>query len=281
MRGPSPTVRRRELGVLLRQLRTERGLSVEDVSARLLFSATKLSRIETGHTSASPRDIRDLCDLYSVTDPAEREHLMVLAREGKQRAWWQSYGLPYATYVGLEAEAISIRVYQSCVVPGLLQTEDYARAMLWSTVPPLSTHELEQRLQARLRRQALLTQSAAPQYHAILDEAALHRRVGGPAVMRAQLERLNESAQLPNVTVQVISNDTGAHPAMESVFCILEFGRHLVSDVVYVEGLVGNLYLERAADLERYHAVFDHLLTIASNPQDSAALIADIIARFK
>ncbi len=123
-RGGSPTVRRRELGALLRKLRADRGLTAEEVTERLLFSPTKLSRIETGQSGASPRDIRDLCDLYEVADPPEREHLMLLAREGKQRGWWQDYDLPYATYVGLEAEAALINVYQSGAVPGLLQTEE-------------------------------------------------------------------------------------------------------------------------------------------------------------
>jgi transcriptional regulator with XRE-family HTH domain len=273
MRGGSPTIRRRELGGLLRTLRADHGLTAEEVTARLLFSPTKLSRIETGHSGASPRDIRDLCDLYQVRDPAEREHLMLLAREGKQRGWWQDYDLPYATYVGLEAEAVSINVYQSGAVPGLLQTEEYARGMLRAEAPPFSTQEVEQRVQARLTRQALLVQGDGPRYHAILDEAALHRRVGGLQVMCAQLEHIAEAAHLPNVTVQVISFETGAHPAMESIFSILDFEQPLVSDIAYVEGLVGNLYLERPTDLERYRKIFSHLRTIALNPSDSILLI--------
>jgi transcriptional regulator with XRE-family HTH domain len=279
-RGGSPTVRRRELGALLRKLRADRGLTAEEVTERLLFSPTKLSRIETGQSGASPRDIRDLCDLYEVADPPEREHLMLLAREGKQRGWWQDYDLPYATYVGLEAEAALINVYQSGAVPGLLQTEEYARAMLRAQVPPFSTRELEQRVQARLTRQELLVQSNGPRYHAILDEAALHRGVGGPKVMRAQLQRISESAQLPNVTVQVISFEAGAHPAMESVFSILNFEQPLVSDIVYVEGLVGNIYLERSADMERYRKIFSHLRTIALNPSDSISLLTRISASY-
>lgn len=279
-RGVSPTVRRRELGALLRKLRADHGLSAEEVTARLLFSPTKLSRIETGQSGASPRDVRDLCDLYGVTDPAEREHLMILAREGKQRGWWQDYDLPYATFVGLEAEAVSIDVYQSGTVPGLLQTEEYARAMLRAGVPPFSRQELEQRLQARLTRQDLLVQDAAPRYHAVIDEAALHRQVGGSEVMRDQLQRIGQSAQLPNITVQVIPYEAGAHPAMESIFSILSFGQALVSDIVYVEGLVGNVYLERPADIERYHEVFAHLSTIALTPSDSISLLTGIATSY-
>jgi Domain of unknown function (DUF5753)/Helix-turn-helix domain len=256
-------------------------MTAEDVTARLLFSPTKLSRIETGHSGASPRDIRDLCVLYQVTDPAQREHLMALAREGKQRGWWQDYDLPYATYVGLEAEAVAIDVYQSGAVPGLLQTEEYAHAMLVAGLPPLNAQELEQRVQARLTRQALLVQAdRPPQYYAILDEAALRRRVGGPEVMRAQLQRISQSAQLANVTVQVIPFDMGAHPAMESVFSILSFEQPLVSDVVYVEGLVGNIYLERRPDVEKYRKIFAQLRTIALSAEDSMPLISSIAASY-
>ncbi len=246
--GGSPTIRRRELGALLRALRADRGLTAEEVTERLLFSPTKLSRIETGHSGASQRDVRDLCELYGITEPAERARLMNLAREGKQRGWWQDFDLPYATFVGLEAEAASISVYHSATVPGLLQTEDYARAMLRG--------------------------------EAILDEAVLHRQVGGPAVMRAQLQRIIQSAHLPGVTLQVITSEAGAHPAMESVFSILEFETPLVSDIVYVEGLVGNIYMERAADLARYRLVFSRLSTIALNSADSIDLINKISASY-
>jgi transcriptional regulator with XRE-family HTH domain len=280
MNGSSPTIRRRELGALLRRLRTDRGLSVEEATARLMFSPTKLSRIETGQSGASPRDIRDLSDLYGVTDPAERDRLMTLAREGKQRGWWQDYELPYATYVGLEAEAVSIEVYEAGTVPGLLQTAEYARAMLLVEVPPFSNEELERRLQARLTRQAHLLQSQGPRYHAILDESVLHRQVGGPQVMHAQLQRIIQSAQLRNVMIQVIPFDAGAHPAMDSVFNILGFEKPLISDIVYVEGLVGNIYLERPADLERYRKIFSFLESLALNVSDSVTLIGRLTASY-
>jgi transcriptional regulator with XRE-family HTH domain len=281
-RGGSPTIRRRELGALLRALRTEHGLTAEEVTARLLFSPTKLSRIETGQSGASARDIRDLCQLYDVTDPRERENLMTLAREGKQRGWWQDYAILYGTYVGLEAEASSIDIYQSAVVPGLLQTEEYVRAMLQTQVPPFSLEEIQQRVQTRLTRQDLLTpgEDTRLQYHAVLDEAALHRRVGGPQVMAAQLRRLAESAEQPNVRVQVLPFEAGAHPAMESNFCILTLDQPLVSDVVYVEGLVGNVYLEKQSDVERYRRVFSRLRAIALNEPDSISLITRLAASY-
>jgi transcriptional regulator with XRE-family HTH domain len=275
----NPTFRRRELGFLLRQLRIERGLSVEDVTTRLLFSPTKLSRLETGRAGASPRDIRDLSDLYGVADPTERQRLMDLAREGKQRGWWQEYALPYATYVGLEAEAASISEYNSDLVPGLLQVEDYARAVVQSAAdPPPDDPTIEQRVVARIKRQVLLTQDDGPLFHCILDEGALRRPVGGPAVMRAQLARIVELATLPKITFQLIPLDVGAHPGLESTFVILDFEEPTVNDVVYVGGLVGNLYMESVADLERYRRVFSRLLSIALSPEDSIAAVRRIAA---
>jgi transcriptional regulator with XRE-family HTH domain len=266
------------LGFLLRQYRTERGLSVEDVTVRLLFSATKLSRLETGRAGVSPRDIRDLCDLYQVTDAAERQQLMDLAREGKQRAWWQEYALPYATYVGLEAEATSISSYHSDVIAGLFQVEDYARAIFRTTEPPLDEATIEQRVEARTRRQVLLTQDPGPLFHCILDEGALRRPVGGSAVMHAQMQRLIEAARLPRVTFQVIPLAVGAHPAMDSNFSVIEFEESMINDVVYVEGLIGNIYLENAVELERYRDVFARLRSIALSPDDSVTAVAQIAA---
>jgi transcriptional regulator with XRE-family HTH domain len=149
------------------------GMSIDDVAERAMFSATKLSRLETGRVGASPRDIRDLCIVYGITDAAERERLMALAREGKQRAWWQRFEVPYATYIGLEAEAVSISDYNTDVVTGLLQVEGYARAIFESSEPPLEPASIEQRIEARLKRQALLAQDDGPLFHCILDEGAL------------------------------------------------------------------------------------------------------------
>ena len=226
---------------MLRKLRTDRELTVEEVSKRLLFSPTKLSRLETGRAGASPRDIRDLCLLYEVTDAAERDRLMTLAREGKQRAWWQKFDLPYATYVGLEAEATSISDFNSDLVTGLLQVEGYARAIFESGEPPLAHATIEQRLEARIKRQAVLEQDSGPFLRCILDEQALRRPVGGSAVMHSQLARIIEVAKFPKVTIQIIPVDVGAHPGMDSTFVLLEFDEPMVNDAVYVEGLVGNL----------------------------------------
>lgn len=274
----SPTVRRRELGALLRKLRTEKGLTVEQAADQLLFSMSKLSRMETGHGIATPRDIRDLCGLYGVTDEAERDRMLRLAREGKQAGWWQGYDLPYSTYVGLEAEAITISDFQSSVIPGLLQTADYARAGHEGAMPRLSAQEIERRIEAKLTRQGILRQADPPSFRAVLDEAVLHRLVGGPLVMGLQLERLIEAADLPNVTIQVIPFALGAHPGVESNFNILEMPPP-TPGVIFVEGLVGSIYLERPEELKRYQQIFERLQNIALSPKDTIKLIAKVRAR--
>lgn len=277
----SPTVRRRELGALLRALRTERSMTVDQVAAVLLCSPSKVSRMETGQRGATARDIRDLCALYEVTDPQERARMARIAAEGKQQGWWQSYELDYfATYVGLEEDATATRNFQSTTVPGLLQTADYARAMHESGVPEFTPEKIERIIQARLKRQQLLTKDSPLRLWAILDEPVLHRLVGGFNVMQDQLQRLVDAAQLPNVTIQVIPFSAGAHPAMESSFDILEFAVPAPS-LVYVEGLIGYMYLERSQDLLRYAEVFERLCDIALNPQESIELMAETAARYK
>jgi transcriptional regulator with XRE-family HTH domain len=271
----SPTVRRRELGALLRALRNQNGLTVEQAADQLLCSPSKVSRMETGHGAATPRDIRDLCNLYGVTDQAERDRLMKLARESKLQGWWQSYDLTYATYVGLEAEAVAISDFQSSVVPGLLQTPDYARAGHEGTMPRLSNEQIEMQIQAKLTRQSLLTQVNPLTFRAVMDEAVLRRVVGGPQVMGKQLDRLIEVARLPNVTLQIIPFTVGSHPGLESNFNILELPKPTPS-IVFVEGLVGSMYLERAEDLKRYQEVFERLQTVALSPKDTINAIAKI-----
>ena len=276
----SPTVRRRELGALLRALRTQKGLTVEQASERLMFSMSKLSRMETGHGAATPRDIRDLCDLYGVTDEAERGRMMALAREGKQQAWWQSYDLGYATYVGLETEAVAISAFQSSVVHGLLQTADYARAGHEGAMPRLDPDQIEMQIEAKLTRQRILTRGNPPRFTVVLDEAALHRVVGGRQVMAAQLAKILDISALPNIVVQVLPYDVGAHPAVESNFTIVELPTP-TPGVVFVEGLIGSTYLERDDDLKRYREIFNRLQSIALSPKDSADLIANLSRSYR
>jgi transcriptional regulator with XRE-family HTH domain len=268
----SPTVRRRELGALLRALRNERGLTVDQVAAELLCSPSKVSQ-----RGATQRDVRDLCDLYGVTDAALREHLMTLAREGKQQGWWQSFTvpLPHTIYVGLEQEATSIVMFNSAVVPGLLQVASYSRAIHLNGLPRLDDIAIEERLEERRIRQQLLTRKDAPEVEVLLDEAVLHRPLGGGAVMRDQLDRILAVADYPNVTMRVVPFHIGAHPALESNFIILEFFGQAAT-VVYVEGLVGPIYVERQQDVDRYLQAVSQLHDLALSPKDSALLVASI-----
>jgi transcriptional regulator with XRE-family HTH domain len=278
----SPTVRRRELGALLRRMRQEAQLTVQQVADRLLIAPSSISRLETGQRSASARDIRDLCELYGVTDATVRRHLEDLAREGRKQAWWQGYDLPYATYVGLEAEAASISDFEPGVVPGLLQTPAYSRAVHEGALPRLSQPAIDQRVEERRRRQAILTRQdpPPPRLHAILDESVLRRVVGSPAVMAAQLAQLIAACELPNVTVQVLGYGAGAHPALDSTFILLHFAPP-VPAVVYVEGLLGQKYLDQPSDVERYERVFERLQELALGQQASLGLMAGICAAYK
>lgn len=275
----SPTLRRRELGALLRALRNRQGLTVEQVAERLLCSTSKVSRMETGQRGATLRDVRDLCEIYGVTDKDRIDHLMDLAREGKQQGWWQSYDLDYATYVGLEEAAASLSYYQSSLVPGILQTPDYARAVHEAGYQEYAPGRIDKHVDVRMRRQRLLTQEPPLEVSVVLDEAVLHRRVGGPAVMAGQLAHLVEVAKLKSVTIQVIPFAAGAHPAMDSMFDILEFRESALPSVVYVEGLMGWLYIERPQDISRYVKVFQLLRTAALAPKESIRLIAEVQAQ--
>jgi transcriptional regulator with XRE-family HTH domain len=261
---------------MLRALRNERGLTVDQVAAELLCSPSKVSRLETGQRGATLRDIRDLCNLYGVTEAADRERLMTLAREGKQQGWWQSYDLDYATYVGLEEAAISMKIFHSAVVPGLLQTAGYTRALHQAYIPPLEPEVIERRVEERLTRQRrVLDKVDPPRIEIVMDEAVLHRPVGGSAGISEQLGRITEIAAREGVTIQILPFEVGAHPALESDFIILEFNGQAAS-TIYVEGLAGPIYLERPQDLERYLQVFERLRVVADSPKGSVARIAKI-----
>jgi transcriptional regulator with XRE-family HTH domain len=276
----SPTVRRRELGALLRGLRLKQRLTVERAAEQLMFSMSKLSRIETGHGVPTARDLRDLCELYSVTGEAERDRMAKLAAEGRQQAWWQSYDLGYETYAGLEAEASAISAFQSSVIHGLLQTAEYARAGHESAMPKLDPDQIDLQIEAKLTRQHLLTGVRPPRLAVVLDEAALRRMTGGHLVMAAQLAKILDISARPGVTVQVLPFELGSHPALESNFTILDLPGQ-APDVVFVEGLIGSTYLERADDLKRYREIFCKLQSMALNSQDTAELIAQLIRSYK
>lgn len=278
MTSPSPTVRRRELGARLRALRMERGLTVDDVAARMEVSPAKISRIETAARGVSLADVRFLCDLYQVS-PEERDRLILLTRESKRRSWWQEYGLPesVATYVGLEDSATSIHQYDTSLIPGLLQTERYATAVTSGILPDATAETVGQIVQARILRQGRLMEDEPPDLWAVVDEAALRREAGSAEIMREQMEELVVRSRRPNVTLQVIPLSAGAHPGMNSAFEILYLEE--VSDVVHVEGLVGAFFLQSPGDLIRYRRAFDQLRAIALSPRDTRALVEDLITQ--
>jgi transcriptional regulator with XRE-family HTH domain len=260
----------------LRDLRTGQGLTVEEVAEKLLCSATKISRAETGSRRAALRDVRDLCALYNV-NPEETAQLMELAREARQQGWWTQYDdLKIPQLIGLEQEATVITCFAMFFVPALLQTEDYASAIIKAIAPRIHPDILRQRVEARMRRQLLLEKPMPPRYRALLDEAALHRQVGGPLIMNAQLGKILQLVQEEKATVQVIPYRAGAYAAVDSNFTFLEFGGSSLPGIVFVEGLESQLYLEKPAELARYAESLEHLRDTALTPRDSINLIADL-----
>jgi transcriptional regulator with XRE-family HTH domain len=270
-----PQLRRRELSAELRSLRNTAGLTIEQVAASLMCSPSKVSRMESGNRTVTLRDVRDLCALYQVTDSTKRDHLMELAREGRKQGWWQSYGLPYGTYIGLEADANSISCYNGTLIDGLLQTTDYSRVLETAGWVERDAEQIERRVAVRLRRQSLLDGDSPLRLRAMIDESALHRVMGNSSIMKAQLNHLVEISRRTNVTIRIIPYTTGAHAALDSIFTILEFPGTLPG-IVYVEGLFGSIYLERAQDMERYQHVFSLLETIAASEDESIELISRI-----
>lgn len=276
-RSGSPTLRRLELGTLLKALRNERGLTVEQTGEQLGFSPSKVSRLENGLRGASARDIRDLCDLYDVQGE-RRQQLLDLAAAGKQQAWWQSRNLAYSNYVGLEDAAAVIRDFGLGVVPGLLQTADYARAVMTARIPRLSAEDIDQRVAARMERQRLLTAETPPQFDAVLDEAVLHRVAGSRRVMQAQMNRLLEVSDLPKVDIRVLPYDAGIPPVVTSKFILLSFDESAVPGVVFVEMHTGDLYLGPADGLADYEQAFHAIHTMAATPSKTRQIIAGISA---
>jgi transcriptional regulator with XRE-family HTH domain len=276
--GTSPTLRQRELGLRLRELRHALGLTVEEVGERMLCSATKISRMETGVRRASLHDVRELCRIYQVTEQAEVDQLMDLARQAREAGWWTQYDDPVLSpLLGLEQEAVAVTSFSMYHVPALLQSADYARAIIKGVERKIEPAMLDQRVEARLRRQQLLEKDVPPRYRVLIDEAVLHRQVGSPAVMQAQLDRL--LAYIPNekATIQVIPWNAGAHASVDSNFDFLEFGESSPQPpIVYVEGLFSSRYLERPAEIARYSEAIEYLRDAALNIRDSTSLIHKI-----
>ncbi|WP_026150486.1 helix-turn-helix domain-containing protein [Streptomyces prunicolor] len=278
----NPTVRRRRLGQELRRLRELKGMTAEEVAERLLVSQSKISRLENGRRSISQRDVRDLCGVYEVEDVRIVDSLMQMAKDSRQQGWWHSFGdIPYSVYIGLETDAASLRVYDPQVVPGLLQTREYAEALITGALPESAPADVEKRVQVRLRRQERISAAENPlRLWAVLDEAALRREVGNKQVMIGQLEGLIEMSQLPHVTVQVIPFAMGAHPGVSGQYAILEFPDAADSSVVYIEGVTSDLYLEKAQDVQKYSVMYEHLRAQALNADQSREFISDVAKEY-
>ncbi|MEU2282125.1 helix-turn-helix transcriptional regulator [Streptomyces sp. NPDC013178] len=278
----NPTVRRRRLGQELRKLREDKGMTAEQVADRLLVSQSKISRLENGRRSISQRDVRDLCGVYEVEDQRIVESLMQMAKDSRQQGWWHAFGdVPYSVYIGLETDAASLRVYDPQVVPGLLQTRQYAETLISGALPETAATEIEKRVQVRMRRQERISAEENPlRLWTVMDEAALRRVVGNKSLMRDQLEHLVEQSQLPHVTVQVIPFEMGAHPGLNGQYAILEFPDASDSSVVYIEGVTSDLYLEKPNDVQKYSVMYEHLRAQALNVDQSRQFIADIAKEY-
>jgi transcriptional regulator with XRE-family HTH domain len=284
-RRQTPTVRLRRLAAELRGLRTAAGLTREEVSEQTNINSATLYRLETAKVRPQRRTLLALLDIYGVTDEEQRTNLIALSRQATQLGWLQAYEneLPelYTTYISFEAEARSVRNYESLFVPGLLQAEGYARAVIAGATPIAGADYVDSRVEARMQRQASLTKKSPLSLWAIVDEAALHRLVGGPAIMVEQLGRLVEASKQPHITLQVLPFGIGAHPGMPGSFAMMDFPDTADPELVYIDSMAGDLFLEREADVRRFTVIFEHLRAAALNPADSARLIADIAATIK
>ena len=272
-----PTVRRRRLGAELRRLRDSAGYKLEEVAGMLGVAPSTLSRIETGKAPTKSAYLSQLLELYQVTDAGQRQILVDMAREGHRKGWWAAYDdvLPsgLGVYVGLEAEASGLRSYEIGVVHGLLQTTDYARAILRASAPH-TADQIERLVDLRMERQRRLDDNPPLDLWVIHDEAVIRRTVGGPVVMRHQLAHLLVAAGLPGVTLQVLPFDTGAHAGHDGPFSIVEFHDRSDSEVVYVESTAGPIYLEKDREVRASAEVFDRLRAAALPPEASLDLIS-------
>jgi transcriptional regulator with XRE-family HTH domain len=273
-----PTVRRRRLGAELRRLRDSAGYKLEEVAGMLGVAPSTLSRIETGKAPTKSAYLSQLLELYQVTDAGQRQILVDMAREGHRKGWWAAYDdvLPsgLGVYVGLEAEASGLRSYEIGVVHGLLQTTDYARAILRASAPRHTADQIERLVDLRMERQRRLDDNPPLDLWVIHDEAVIRRTVGGPVVMRHQLAHLLVAAGLPGVTLQVLPFDTGAHAGHDGPFSIVEFHDRSESEVVYVESTAGPIYLEKDREVRASAEVFDRLRAAALPPEASLDLIS-------
>jgi hypothetical protein len=283
LRAAGPTVLRMLVGAQLRRFRETAGISTEDAGYEIRGSHSKISRMELGRVGFKERDVADLLTLYGVTAPDLREPLMELAEHANTPGWWQQYGdvVPgwFEPYLGLEQGAVLVRVYAVHEVPELLQTPDYARALITARHPGAPQDEIERRAELRTRRRRVFERPDPLRLWAILDEAALRRTVGGAAVMRAQIEHLVEMAALPNITVQILPFTSGGHAAEGGPLTLLRFAEPDLPDVVYLEQLTGALYPDRTSDIARYRDVMNRIGVQAEPPARTPGILRDVLSR--
>jgi transcriptional regulator with XRE-family HTH domain len=276
-----PTVVRMLVGAQLRQLREARGISREDAGYAIRASHSKISRLELGRTSFKVRDVADLLTLYGVTDEAERATLLALTEQANTPGWWQRYTdvVPgwFEAYLGLEQAASIIRTYEVQFVPGLLQTPDYARAVIQLGHPDASRTQIERRVSLRVSRAQILHRPDPSNLWAVIDEAALRRPIGSRETMRAQLEHLIYIAELPHVTVQVLPFSVGGHAAAGGPITILRFAETELPDVIYLEQLISALYLDKTDDTYRYGHLMNRLAIEAEQPAATQRLLRQIL----
>lgn len=281
--GQGSVLRRRRIGKLLRHYRNAAGLTSDQVGEVLECSDAKITRIETAQSPLYRRDLRDLLDLYKVSDE-QRQEIMDLLQDADTPGWWEEYDevLPkkYSTYIGFEADAAVIREYGPQVIPGLLQTEPYAREVIRKGLPGASADEIEARVVVRLERQKVLTRTTTPvRLSVVLDEAALHRRVGDSAAMREQLDHLIEAASWPNVRIRVHPFDAGVPAYQTGPFMLMEFRDPQDPRVCYIENGAGDIYLEKAPQIQRYSLLYEELCADALGHDETRELIRTLITR--
>jgi transcriptional regulator with XRE-family HTH domain len=276
-----PTVLRMLLGIQLRRLREAKGLTPEQAGYEIRASRSKISRVEHGRVGFKERDVTDLLSLYGVTDDQERQRMLALARQANDQGWWAKYDdiMPdwFESYVGLEQATSLIRTYELQFVPGLFQTDDYARAVTVLGHRAAPAGEIERRVGLRMQRQELLARDDTPRIWAVIDESALRRPVGGRDVMRAQLRHLVDVTEFPRVTLQVMPFSRGGHPAAGGSFTVLRFAEPDLPDIVYIEQLTSALYMDRRDEVDHYMEVMNRLSAEAETPADTASLLRKII----
>ncbi|MEV2274419.1 helix-turn-helix transcriptional regulator [Nocardiopsis sp. NPDC049922] len=279
-----PTVLRILLGSQLRRLRKARGISRHDAGYAIRASHAKISRMELGQVSFKPRDVDDLLKLYGVDDAGEREALLGLISSANAQGWWHKYGdvLPqwFGVYIGLEEAASIIRTFEVQFVPGLLQSEDYARSVIRLSRTATSDEDVTNRVNMRMHRQRRFVEPRAPRLWAVIDEAVLHRPYGDDDVMRGQIEHLIAMARRPNITIQVATFAMGGHAAAGGPFSILRFPTPQLPDVVYLEQLSSALYFDKYDDTHRYALTMDHLATQAPPPHETEDILRGFLERY-